>query len=137
VAATPAADLDNDGTLELLVPTLAGRVYVVEGDGSLMAGWPRDAGSMIVSSPAIADITGDGIAEVIVGTQRGVSAWNGDGLPVIDWPKETGDWVVASPAIGDLGGDGLLDVAVESYDRSIHVWSASGAATADASVFLA
>jgi hypothetical protein len=68
----------------------------------------------VMSSPAIADLDGDGKVEVIVGALDeniyvvdGATGQNKPGWPV--WNKDT---VFSSPAIFDLDGDGKLDVII-------------------------
>ncbi|MGK2928593.1 MAG: S-layer homology domain-containing protein [Acidimicrobiales bacterium] len=67
------------------------------------------------SSPAIADIDGDGRADVVVGGLDGrVYAFDADGRPLPGWAggvAATGA-VAASPAVADLDGDGRNEVVV-------------------------
>lgn len=77
-------------------------------------GFPKIlTGSKILSSaPAFADLNGDGINEVIVGTTDGkVYAYEGNGA--ILWQRDTGTTGVESkPAIADIDGDGFPEVVV-------------------------
>ncbi|MBK6376377.1 MAG: VCBS repeat-containing protein [Xanthomonadales bacterium] len=74
------ADLDGNGSPEIIFGTQAGRVVAVRSNGTLM--WSRSTGSVPVQSkPAVADIDGDGQLEVIVGA--GAGNVNGGGIHVI------------------------------------------------------
>jgi FG-GAP-like repeat len=68
-------DLDNDGTLEVIVNAAIGskvNTWVYEHDGSLRSGWPQldnDSGyayGVFNDNAAIADLDNDGLAEIVV-----------------------------------------------------------------------
>jgi len=79
------ADLDNDTYLDVVAACADQKVYVTDGASiaagrpALMPGWPvkaadpehcsQIAGS-ILGTPVVADLTGDGIPEIIVGTSE-------------------------------------------------------------------
>src|SRR5437588_7831643 len=135
------ADIDGDGWPEIVVgwdcdgvqgqdcyPQRGGYVGVVRHDGSWQPGWPRFYnGQVIWSSPAIADLDGDGRPDIIVGTGnmpltggQQVLAFRADGSYLPGWPVNVGGKVMASPAIGDIDGDGRPDVAVVADDGKLH-----------------
>lgn len=78
----------------------------------------------IWSSPAIADVNGDGQLDIIIGTDAhtddtGIVSQNGGRLLVINgkngnliFAKETDEVIWSSPAIADLNNDGSLDIIV-------------------------
>ncbi|MHB8604411.1 MAG: S8 family serine peptidase [Thermoplasmatota archaeon] len=96
VASPVLADLDGDGTRELIAASLDRHVYAWHADGSNVTGFPRLVidrskvasidpftdrivprdpattlrGSYILSTPAIADLDGDGRPELILGTNE-------------------------------------------------------------------
>ncbi len=127
VIASPAlADLDGDGTLEIITGTYEtdAKIYVWRYDGSNMAGWPYTiprapaSGSHISSSPAIGDIDGDGELDIVAGScgQCGtVYAWRRNGTVMPGWPFITNAVVDgSSPVLGDVNGDGRVDIVVGS-----------------------
>jgi len=133
VYSSPAVgDLDRDGDLEVVVGSSDSKVYAWHYDGTPVTfpdspGWPRSTGGEVNSSPALADLDGDGNLEVVVGSwDSKVYAWHYDGSPVEGWPRSTA-WIVdGSPAVGDLDGDGSLEVVVGSWDGKVYAWHYDG-----------
>ncbi len=89
--------------------------------------WPKDTGAPVNSSPVLGDLDGDGVLEIIVGSDNHkVYAWKPDGTLMPGWPVTTGDSVRSSPALADLDGDGRLDVIVGSFDNKVYAWNFNG-----------
>ncbi|MCS7060867.1 MAG: VCBS repeat-containing protein [Anaerolineae bacterium] len=140
-------DIDGDGDLEIVWEGEDRRIHAYHHDGSVVNGWPLyrwppyldplTRGGL--SSPAIGDLDGDGIHDIVVGgtspqctpspidgcggspnyTVAPVWAIRGDSTLLPGWPKYVGQWVDSSPALGDLDGDGHLDVVVGTGRRGI------------------
>jgi hypothetical protein len=102
----------------------------------LLGGWDAASGSWlpafpipvegweIVTSPAVADVDGDGRAEVLNGTSGDVlHAFADDGSEPRGWPKQTGGWLMAAPSVGDVDGDGKLEVVAVTRDGYLFVWN--------------
>ncbi len=146
-------DLDRDGVPDVAMPlgTLKFVTSLVENGASTyqhaggawggaalqeggtsphLVGFPRQAEDMMVlSGVAIADITGDGLPEVIAPNAGYlVHAWDHTGAPAPGWPKHTGGWNFATPAVGDIDGDGYLDVVTASREGQVFAWSTDGRA---------
>ncbi len=139
VRSTPVlADLDpSTPGLEVIVGTVEGNVYVWHADGSpyigdQTAGWlPKhveDAPGWFASfysSPAVADIDGDGKLEVVMSSGFKTYAWHADGTPVAGWPQSTGGSGDSSPAIGELDpAHAGLEIVVGN--DKVYAWHADG-----------
>lgn len=102
----------------------------------LLGGWEARSGShlrafpapveqfQIITAPAIADVDGDGRAEVVAGTSAFLlHAFREDGSEPSGWPKQTGGWLFAAPAVGDVDGDGRLEVVAVTREGYLWVWN--------------
>jgi len=89
-------------------------------------------GLAFFSAPALADVSGDGVPDVILATDSAaLHAWDGrTGQPVAGFPKWTGGFSLFTPAVADLDCDGRLDVALMTREGYLHVFRTRGLASA-------
>jgi hypothetical protein len=118
------ADLDDDGRADIVVANHAGRsvsLFVNQGAFGFTASTIPIAGQ--ANGVAVADVTGDGIRDLLVAVSDGgdgrtwftegyvdILAGTGDGafLAAVRYPVEPGAWRVAA---GDFNRDGRIDIA--------------------------
>jgi hypothetical protein len=98
------ADLEGDGSVEILVAGVEAAVLVVDASGGLI--WAAGSATSAYGCPAVADMDGDGLAEVIFGAQIFDHAGNllghgahGTGSPSMSFAV-------------DMDADGQLEVVV-------------------------
>lgn len=152
-------DVDGDGVDEMVLGTDDGRVHVMDSDGVDLPGFPVhtpraaywhdgspaaqrfgiDApGEAIgVGAPAVGDLDGDGVNEIVVTDLGGnVTWWDANGQqvgsasvdPAFSQESETDEWnrtkrgIMGSAALGDLDGDGTLEIVVAAMDRHVYAW---------------
>jgi MYXO-CTERM domain-containing protein len=139
-------DLDGDGKLEIIVAAFDGNVYVWNGDGTPHAGFPVLVHSPlaykydhIITTPAVADFNGDGVPDIVVGSNETIGNQGSTGFFYIidghgnaaaggpyltNWPIQmpsayslpiVGQGTNASPAILDINGDGMPDVFLQGH----------------------
>jgi len=81
-AMVPAfGDLDGDGKPELMAQT-SSELYAWYGDGTRVAGFPIQFPidtSPSASAPLIADVTGDGMADIVISTQNAIRVYSRGG----------------------------------------------------------
>jgi hypothetical protein len=91
-------------------------------------------GAKMLSSPAVGDLDGDGVPEIVIGygdpfagsLTGGVKAFRNNGALLWNRPSldrdanGRPDAVVGTPAIGDVDGDGLNDVVWGSTDFKVY-----------------
>jgi RNA polymerase sigma factor (sigma-70 family) len=121
-------DLDGDGLPEV-VATNGGTIYAWTWDGQPLPGTRHvgrtrgvfKQGLSLPTSPTVADLDGDGKAEVVVFDQsaRAIKAWRGDGTGLTS-PDGTLVRLDGAPSAGgvsvaDLGGDGVLDLLAGTW----------------------
>jgi hypothetical protein len=121
------ADLDDDGVDEVVLVTwngdqrsVPGKLWAVNGDGSVLAGYPVDLADYAPSDDAntgavvAADLDQDGALEIAFQTGRRFWIFEADGtlrLLSAEYRSLGNDGAgLQTPAIGDIDRDGVLDV---------------------------
>ena len=139
------ADVDSDGFLEIFVGTgvnftnLNGvafpgnTVYGVDHKGNDLAGWPYSTGASgsdlrTPSSPAVGDLDGDGIPEIVIGDYSGkIHAIKANGSAL--WTTQAyNSPLFNAPVILDIDGDNDLDV-VQLANSEIRAFNGTDGAT--------
>lgn len=114
-----AADLDGDGTTDLFVPHRDGGQNLIfwnDGSGRFAGGGtPVGPASSQIRAAAAADITGDGVMDLMVGDeQHGLYLYVGTAKRTFAEPTGVGARTGAPYAVAaaDLNRDGMLDLVV-------------------------
>ncbi len=125
------------------------RVVSVFHDPDLHPGFPLFLNGSGDSSPALADLDGDGNLDIVLATAAGeVHAFTASGAELPGWPVTTDldslhtgsagftsgavsalvhESVLSSAAVGDLDRDGTFEVVVASTQGKVYVFSSTGA----------
>ena len=100
----------------LAVPTVLATPAPAQADAGTVWTEQIPGAAFYESSPALVDLDGDGVLDVVVGSRDlklyGRSGRNGD--PVAGWPQATSHQIDSSPAVGDVDGDGQPEVFIGS-----------------------
>jgi hypothetical protein len=123
------ADFNFDGFLEIVVannhvtPTLS-TVRIYDYQGNVMPGWPKSPGPYpSESSPIVADVSGDGVPDVLFGNEGGLLyGWNFDGTELAGFPLTVGDYIRSTPFADDVDGDGSIDLVLSGWDKNVYIW---------------
>ncbi len=148
-ASPVVVDMNKDGKPEIVQAAFDGKIHVFKVDGSPLEGFPvevhhPDAAkrARVFTTPAVADVTGDGIPEIFTGSNEEVGgggnagplfAINGLGTkapggPYLkNWPTVmtsfrlfplVAEGITSSPATADFDGDGRPDALFQANGSS-------------------
>lgn len=144
-----AADLDGDGKLEILFPSYDGRVHAYWLDRTEHGTWPFEVYQpaegyyRFASEPAVADLDGDGMAEVIFSSwsQKGSNAPGrlyivsaaGSLIYAVNLPASDGaSWngALGAPTLANIDGDPDLEVVLNTAHSGLVAYDLPGTANA-------
>ncbi len=142
---TPAVgDVDNDGDLEIVFAYIhvvnesdkVSYIEVIENDGTVAPGWPKEVNKDVKASPVLYDLDGDNTLEIIVGTyDNKVFIWDYQGNNFEGWPISFIEDIFSTPAVSDLDNDGTPEIFIAirdiddedpDYDGRAFLFSPSG-----------
>lgn len=114
------ADLDRDGSLDIVVGAGDGKIYAWNAKGKALPGWPVSAGSRLYTSVVVGDADRDGFDEVYAASGDGnVYAFDYKGRPVDGFPLRMAGELVASPVIGNLVNDPNVELVIGTPDGTV------------------
>jgi hypothetical protein len=127
---------DTDPEPEIIVANKRGEVRIHGGDGTLEAVLDYTGTFFYSTAPALADLDGDGLVEIVVQTNDYLNVIRSDGSSYPGWPVALGgNWWLgnSSPVIGDVDGDGDQDIVItvnsagSGTDGELRAYDTSGA----------
>jgi hypothetical protein len=133
------ADLDWNGSLEIICRYDPNSVGVWSTSGAILPGWPRSIANApggaidVWSSAAVCDLDADADFEIVMGGYDGFAhAFHHTGASVAGWPVDLNPsggfpgWVLSSPASADFDHDGHDEVVIGSDDNRLWVLRGDG-----------
>ncbi len=105
-----------------------GRVVIADACAGLLPGFPVETGGPIGNAPAIADLDGDGMKDIVVFSGRKIHVLNRAGVTLDGFPVlvDTDAELTGSPVVADLDGDGSPEVAGITAEGLVFGYSAGG-----------
>lgn len=136
-------DVDGDLDLDLLVGDAAGFINYFENIGnSRDARWSfggrlKSANKKIInvrstSAPALADLNGDGLPELVIGNGDGFLAYYRRQSEQEAWSAKSGSYFnidvgsLSAPAFADIDGDGDLDMFTGVREETLYYYENTG-----------
>lgn len=144
--ASPAiADITGDNSPEIVFGNfnLEGEslIYSWSSDGSLLEGFPIEIENTIVGTILIADVSGDGVGEIIAtlnspGNIPGeIVAFNFEGTMAEGFPLSLDNFeamsFIGTPSIWDIDNDGDMDIIAITTNHNVLLWDTPGQVTDD------
>lgn len=128
--------MGSDGSVEIVWGSGNSLVHALRMDGSQSPGFPAGAqlNEDYDSSPALADINGDGALDMVIGASNGTlfarNGLNGAHLPgfpiIIEDSQGNRVAIRSSPVVADVDNDGSLDVVFGGKDGRVFGYNNSG-----------
>jgi len=123
-------NIDGDSDFEIVTSGQRYPVRVLKGSSFSTKWYYNNYSAPVKTSPAVADVDGDGIKEVIVTSVNGtIYALHQVGTAIIAtlvWSYPTGDSIYSSPVIADLDRDGQYEVVTGSDDGYLYAIHGDG-----------
>lgn len=139
-------DLDGDGRREIVFASYDGKLHAWWLDKTEKHSWPfipPGTGIRFAAEPAVADLDGDGMAELLLTTwpQKGGNAvgrllilsWQGQLLQTVDLPAPRGgNWNggMAAPTLAQLDSDADLELVIGTSHSGVVAYDLPGTANA-------
>lgn len=134
------SDLNDDGTLEIIVPNQWGNtIEVFDYLGNNFPGWPKTTGEnpidkKAVSMPVVVDLDNDGDKEIVIGLEGGIYIWNSDGTNYlsqnpINLNIPSGGRLDCPVIAADIDNDGFFEILFMSIRNTtgyIYAFEANG-----------
>ncbi len=123
VGGVALGDLEGDGRVDICVAAYGTAVICLEADGTPK--WVGDGTTRHYGAPVIADMDGNGSAEVIFGNQIFDSTGTSLGTGSYGWGSSYANQISAVPVVADLDADGTQEVIVgnAAYSMSgVDLW---------------
>jgi hypothetical protein len=133
-ASPTVADLNGDDFPDVAVTSGNGSVRIYRGqDGGLFPGFPVDLGVLARGTPCLGDVTGDGVPDLLIGTQEqtlyGIST---AGAILPGFPLRTNHAIEGGALLWDVDNDGFTNLVFSSIDRYVYAYDTPGIFSPDA-----
>ncbi len=128
------ADMDGSGTMRIVQVTGGvpnnGRVYLMDLEGNDQPGWPLSfENHWIICAPVLADISGNGVREIIVQTRTSdnLHVLKTDGTPLNDnWPVNLGGTPAITPSVADIDNNGSVEIVTAISNGTLYAFDGNG-----------
>lgn len=125
------APMDESGTLGIVQVTGGipnnGRVYYMDVDGNDHPGWPVSfSNHWILCSPVLADVTGDGMKEIIVQTRTSNNLHVLNTAAELLWTVNLDGTPAFTPSVADIDHDGSMEIIACNSSGVLYAFDKDG-----------
>ena len=108
--------------------TTDGYLYLVDTALAPLPGFPVFTGGPIAGPPALADVDGDGVRDLVVLSGFRMCAYNVAGVPLSFFPYTVHALLpfASAPIVGDVDGDGIPDIVGVTADGLVVAFNRTG-----------
>ncbi len=108
----------------VIMQAAGNRVFAWNQNGDLLPNFPVNLNEQITTPLTIMDVTGNGVAEMILATaDRTIHILNSRGTAITGWPQNTNSVVRAKPLVSEYNGQ----VSLFAYaENALHAWNING-----------
>jgi len=118
------ANITGDGSLEIIIANHLG-IFVFDSTGNIL--WEERSYDLRASSPAVADINGDGKPEIVAVSLDDGVVYSFDKDGNLLWDSSEGKLkTFSSPVIADIDGDGELEIVLGPDEGWISCFDSEG-----------
>lgn len=118
----------------VILQAAGNKIFAWNHSGTLLPNFPISLSEDITTPLTIADITGNGIAEIIVATaDRNMHILNARGQAIGGWPQSTNAAITSKPLIAEIDNQNSIFAFSEN---ALHSWNVNGQRRNNYPVFL-
>ena len=116
-----AADIDNDGFIEIVVTSKSKHLYILDTVDQIVQA-DYDTGQFLMGSPSLGNLDDDSDLEIIFGGYNSsgkIYAINPDGSDVPGFPITLGEKILRGISIADINGNGRVDMVCATEENAL------------------
>jgi hypothetical protein len=118
----------GSGDLRVVFATKDGYLYIVDEGLNIVPRFPIQTGSEIGEPPALADVNGDGLRDIVVFSGFQMYAFNVSGSLLDFFPitVHSGKPLASAPVVADVDGDGNVEIVGATDDGLVFAYDKNG-----------
>lgn len=118
----------STGVVRIIFATSDGGLYMLDSLLNGVQGFPVNTGNTIAYPPALADVNGDGLRDIVLFAGRSMYAYNHVGALLDYFPLRVQSTRILSspPIVADVDGDGNVEIIGVTEDGLVFAYNGSG-----------